>query len=654
MKTKRVCWIGIYAMLVISLAIISCGGGGGGSSGEVAVPSALKTILLECVGELPNRTMVVPIDPHAMELAVEEAGTELPWTVNPGLTTVGTNTPVLIQSGSTTGPYSWIITDSPYGFTPPVIHDADTRCPYFTPFAIGAYVLEDGAGGMITITANRYAGRNDLADGTDFDSNCFCHGIQPEYRDSFLDWRDTGHAEIFTEEIDLTAALGGHYSSGCFPCHTVGSDGYDDNGFTDQAKYDAFYAEFWPAGDLIAVSSTLTSYAYLEANYPALYKRGNIQCENCHGPHGATGGGEVSLASDVCAVCHGEPTRHGRFQQWQVSGHANMELAIDEATCTPCHSALGFISYVNGVSVTDTELEANPLPQTCVVCHDPHNVGTTTSAGTDAQMRGTFDVSVGTAAGFTVNGAGKAGICMVCHNSRRAGIPGSAGNPYSDGRAPHGGTETDVLRGENAAIFGGVPSPGVHADLDDPCVQCHMRQIDNLEFGRAGQTNHTWDISAYICDNCHSDESSSMIVVGDLEVELGNQLADTWEASLNNALASTNISFEADTVITIPMGTTGDPIDVVLFYDYHGRQAIDFAYAGTTYEGIQLRNLYVGADDVAQIAEDGNTGVQDLLGAGWDLLIIENDGSTGAHNPVHSENVLIANIAAMASSVTLP
>ena len=653
MKSKGVCWIDLAAILVISMTVISCSSGNGGSSGDVVVPGSLKTVLLEYVGELPNRTMVVPINPHAMELAVEEVGMELPWAVNPGLTNVGTNTPVLLHAGSTAGPYNWTFTQTPYGFTAPVIQDAATRCAYFTPVAMGAYVLDDGAGGTITITANRYAGRNDLEDGADFDSNCFCHGIQTKYKDAFLDWQNTGHAEIFTEEIDIPYPEG-HYSSGCFPCHTLGSDGYDNNGFSDQAKYDAFYAEFWPAGNLIAVSSTFTNYEYLEANYTAIYKRGNIQCGNCHGPHGPYGGGDVSLSSDVCAVCHGEPTRHGRFQQWQISGHANMELAEDEATCVPCHSALGFLSYVNGVSVTDTELEVNPQPQTCVVCHDPHDVGTTTSAGTDAQMRGTFDVSVGTAAGFTVNGAGKAGICMVCHNSRRAGIPGSAGNPYSDGRAPHGGTETDVLRGENAAIFGGVPAPGVHADLDDPCVQCHMRQIDNLEFGRAGQTNHTWDISAFICDNCHSDESSSMVVVGDLEVELGNMLADTWEASLNNALAATNISFEADTVITIPMGTPGDPINVTLFYEYHGRQALDFTYLSVDYEGIQLRSLFVGVDDIAQLAEDGNTGVQDLLGAGWDLLILENDGSTGAHNPVFAESVLVDTIAALASSVTIP
>ena len=36
--------------------------------------------------------------------------------------------------------------------------------------------------------------------------------------------------------------------------------------------------------------------------------------------------------ADLCGSCHGEPPRHGRFQQWEESGHGNYELAIDEAT----------------------------------------------------------------------------------------------------------------------------------------------------------------------------------------------------------------------------------------------------------------------------------------------------------------------------------
>ncbi len=55
-----------------------------------------------------------------------------------------------------------------------------------------------------------------------------------------------------------------------------------------------------------------------------------------------------NLSSDLCGSCHGEPPRHGRFQQWQLSAHANYELAIEEgesASCSKCHTANGFLAW---------------------------------------------------------------------------------------------------------------------------------------------------------------------------------------------------------------------------------------------------------------------------------------------------------------------
>ena len=72
------------------------------------------------------------------------------------------------------------------------------------------------------------------------------------------------------------------------------------------------------------------------------------------GDRGETGlgdGSRVSLSSDLCGTCHGEPARHGRFQQWQLSRHANYELAVEEGTngtCAKCHSGNGFVAWAKG------------------------------------------------------------------------------------------------------------------------------------------------------------------------------------------------------------------------------------------------------------------------------------------------------------------
>ena len=43
--------------------------------------------------------------------------------------------------------------------------------------------------------------------------------------DAFTPWAQTGHAEIFSQNLDA----GGHYSASCFSCHTVGFAPTADN-----------------------------------------------------------------------------------------------------------------------------------------------------------------------------------------------------------------------------------------------------------------------------------------------------------------------------------------------------------------------------------------------------------------------------------------
>ena len=115
-----------------------------------------------------------------------------------------------------------------------------------------------------------------------------------------------------------------------------------------------------------------------------------------------------------------------------MSGHADYELAIDEGesgNCSRCHTGNGFLNWlpilldddpatdpVESIEVTWTADETHP--QTCVTCHDPHAIGTTTGVDTNATVRISGDTPP-LIAGFTAVGVGKGAICMTCHNSRR-------------------------------------------------------------------------------------------------------------------------------------------------------------------------------------------------------------------------------------------
>ena len=118
------------------------------------------------------------------------------------------------------------------------------------------------------------------------------------------------HAEIFSANLDHSS----YYRESCFECHAVGFDkGAANNGFDDQADY----GDFLNAGLL---ANPGDNWATMMASYGDSAQMANIQCENCHGPndsdaHGNLGIDRINWSSDVCASCHGEPARHGRFQQ---------------------------------------------------------------------------------------------------------------------------------------------------------------------------------------------------------------------------------------------------------------------------------------------------------------------------------------------------
>src|SRR6185436_18249038 len=233
----------------------------------------------------------------------------------------------------------------------------------------------------------------------------------------------SGHATIFSDNV-VNTAPDAHYTANCLSCHTVGYDtAVNNNGFDDAPNYQAFLdSGLLTHGDAQNWSKILNQ-------FPAVAKMSNIQCENCHGPqdsaaHMKKDGSRKTMSAELCGTCHGRAPRHGRYQQWQLSGHGNYQLAIDEGTdpsCAKCHSAQGFVSWSKAnystanLTVTWTTDEVHP--QTCVTCHDPHSVGTSSKEGeieTDAPMRlkGTTPLLM---AGFTAKDVGNAAICMTCH-----------------------------------------------------------------------------------------------------------------------------------------------------------------------------------------------------------------------------------------------
>ncbi|MFH1003837.1 MAG: hypothetical protein V1780_06830, partial [Chloroflexota bacterium] len=280
--------------------------------------------------EVLDRYEVMGINPHALSSAETAtfkvtvttssgsySGTvtvtaNLPYHTSLGIQDVPVGVPVLLN-GKMQNIYSWTVA-APSG-SKAAITGATGRNPSFTPDVAGKYtVTENNTKTNIDIYAGTWQGAITGQDknGEPLAAGCtVCHNDKAA-PDMFTAWKASGHAEIFTQNINDPA---GHWSLSCAECHGVGYDLAATNGGWDEAMA----AEGWkapPHGEAGLWTEILK-------DYPKTAKLANIQCENCHGPNstslhldGKINAERVSISADVCGACHGEPARHGRYQQW--------------------------------------------------------------------------------------------------------------------------------------------------------------------------------------------------------------------------------------------------------------------------------------------------------------------------------------------------
>jgi formate-dependent nitrite reductase cytochrome c552 subunit len=654
-------------------------------------------------GGLQDRFQVVGVNPLSLEeaavviLEVEVTTTNpagsytdeveihagLPFKWSAGIQNVPIGIPVILH-GKTQASYDWNL--SPPGGSGATLVDPTLQSPDFTPDNPGLYSVtatdlgafcdvDECDGGpnhegvcssdsdcnqvALSINAGTWEGAisGQDADGRPLSASCTgCHsGWAP---DMFTPWAQSGHAEILTNNLNTST----HYGPNCFACHAVGVDTGVANGGLDDAPD---YADFLGSGLLNNPGDNWTT---MLADYPETAKLANIQCENCHGPNnsdlhlnGTLDPERISISSDVCAVCHGEPLRHARFQQWQLSGHANYELAIDEGgsgSCSRCHTGNGFLAWLPvllgdepgdptaSVSVDWTPDEVHP--QTCVTCHDPHNPGTTTGVGTDSKVR-IYGNTPPLTAGFTAYGVGNGAICMTCHNSRRGERNDSTfPDTKADGdeaRAPHGSAQADMLMGQNAYLVS-VGSRGSHSLVDDSCVNCHMEQTpppDLLAYNLGG-TNHTFSARDDICGSCHGFDDAAGVQSA-FQGSLGG-LQTLVEEAILQLIA--DLIDDGNTINLDDVATIDDASNVLAieFGEYHGRQSITVTLAGVPdpIGPLRMPDVLVVGPDAGELYD---TADDRLPKAGWNWNLANNDGSKGVHNPDFTFQVLEAGIDAL-------
>ena len=667
--------------------------------------SAYKAELIKVLAP-PDRFIVQGISPYALESAevanfqvtvtsstgnytdTVEVSIVLPYTVSAGIANVPHGLPVLIH-GKTQAAYSWSLTGP--SASKATLDSPTDQNPSFTPDIAGKYTVSENSSSVaLDVFAGRWEGAiiGQDAKGQPLASGCTaCHDgtVAP---DKFTTWKASGHAEIFTQNLNTNAS----YGEQCFVCHSVGFNKTADNGgFDDAADYTAFLES-----GLLGKPNP-DNWTNMLALFPKSAKMANDQCENCHGPNldttlhpnGIIDPQRVNIAADVCGSCHGEPPRHGRFQQWQQSAHADFQLAIDRsnsASCARCHTGQGFLTWIDQGDLTKQiqgekgnanidELKAMGIsrdtaqPQTCAVCHDPHLQGKTSGKPNTATVRFQGNTML-LPSGYQALNVGRGAICITCHNTRNGSH--NDANPPPSYSAPHTSAQGDVLMGENAYFVTRGRSP--HSFIKDTCATCHMElTLPPPEFSYEGSgTNHTFKASLNVCSSCHSDRLDAAAFkqsheehIEQLAGAMGNYLLANLPAQVtvkdytphqyagrSYDVKSNGAVVTKDNIISAAPSESHGQMGFVL--QFKAPIAFTYAPAGETSHSVTLTEALIQLGDITDGTAPLIPVTSVLVKTGWNYFLVDSDSSDGIHNPAWVNDVLDNSIEALFPTSVAP
>ncbi|HEX3274992.1 MAG TPA: cytochrome c3 family protein [Gemmatimonadales bacterium] len=441
------------------------------------------------------------------------------------------------------------------------------------------------------------------------------------------DWTTTKHSQAWS---DLVAS--GHQDASCNSCHSVSEKG---NATTGPAGYSA-------------VPDTVYQ---------------DVQCESCHGPgfdHASSPTlqnrplAQVGVPTDPaawdasasCGSCH-----TGDFspfvEQWSQSAHARTvpevieEVAADPAgaaSCAACHEGRNVLRAwgvnTNFVEKADVVTEANAMPTTCAVCHDPH------AKDHEGQLRFAID-----------NPDPNQNLCMKCHNRRIEPQATSPRGPH----APQGG----VLMGSAGYWPAGFDTTAVLATHGNPsvntrlCAGCHVAPFTvtnatgNVVFQSVG---HLFNPDPCLDPDGKPLADNSCPHPGEPAYASGSRKFNGCAASgCHSSETAAENAFEANRSV---IRTLADQ----LWVDANGNQVLYDTTTAADPGGSGLPKAFDPGDTglLTQVPVDSfnykDLRVTDEEGVLFNLRLIaegryaNGDGSFGVHNPFLAQSLLTASI----------
>jgi hypothetical protein len=459
------------------------------------------------------------------------------------------------------------------------------------------------------VNAANYVGVGGIVGEADAPECAGCHGEGAEV-DVVSEWANTKHATMLSRNYN--GADGTAYRAVCISCHTVGynTDTLAVNqGFDDMAR-----AEGWVFRDSAAGGLRAGAWEDMMERFPNTARKGNIQCESCHGPgsrhNGATADNKIakSLDAAVCAKCHDSGTHHVFPDQWKKSGHSHQEEE-SRVGCANCHSGRAFIQTVSNPRMADSlKAYREYVPIGCAVCHDSHS---------DANPYQIRTVAPYMLLDSTVVDFGLGNLCVNCHHARRNAPIYVLGRPTST-FGPHYSNQGDMLAGTNAIEYGRQMRSAPHGEvIENGCVGCHMAETPAQGPGLNNVGAHTFQMAGNgyenteVCAPCH----------GEIESFEDFQASGDWDHDGTNETVHLELQGLMDTVTgMLPRGALAPDTT----YSLAQKQAF-YNWKFVSEDGSRgMHNAYY-ARDILQAAIDGLPVGRTLrvnLQRGWNTMSI--------------------------------
>lgn len=265
--------------------------------------------------------------------------------------------------------------------------------------------------------------------------------------------------------------------------------------------------------------------------------------------------------------------------------------------CANCHNGAAFPNK----RMADINNEVTPI--TCNTCHGQ------TKAVADLKGKKPYVLPNG----LQVDG-GAGTVCINCHNGRRDTSNVEA--LYASYRAPHVGPQSDLYFATGGFKFGDKDyGSSPHNAIENTCVTCHMAPADD-PYGPVG--GHTFKIvegdkeNINACKDCHPDMTTiERRALGDYD---GDKKVESFQAEVEGLQ---HLLKEAIIAKYAHLGV----IDIV---ESHG----SIVYATDLSDPEHPVGL-----------EPGVVSLDDYK-ATWNLILTEQDGSKGIHNPIYTVQLL--------------